>query len=97
VGADAVEFHTGKWVLLKGKSKKSEWNRLKNAAVLAQELGLRVHAGHGLDTEHVKLIKKLPFLVEVNIGHFIVCDSLKEGLFESVTKIKRILKNRSSR
>ncbi len=92
VGADAIEFHTGKWVLLKGKQKKAEWERLKVAAILAHQMGLRVHAGHGLDTYHVKLIKKLPFLVEVNIGHFIICDSLKEGLFESVKRLKRILK-----
>ena len=92
VGAKAVEFHTGKWVLLKGKQKKSEWERLKKSALLAHQLGLRVHAGHGLDTDHVKLIKKLPFLVEVNIGHFIICDSLKEGLFESVKRLKNILK-----
>lgn len=94
VGAAAVEFHTGKWVSLDGNKKASEWRRLCQAAELAHVLGLRVHAGHGLDTKHTRLIKKLPHLVEVNIGHYLVCDSLKKGLFESVKVLNKILKSK---
>ena len=92
VGADAIEFHTGHWVLYKGEKKQREWKRLKKAALLAHQLGLRVHAGHGLDYLHSKKITKLPFLKEVNIGHFLVCEALKTGLYASVKKMVQTLK-----
>ncbi len=91
IGADAVEFHTGKWVLLKGPAKEREWKRLCGAAALAHELEIKVHAGHGLDYEHARLIKKMPYLREVNIGHSLICYSLQEGLRHSVAKMKKIL------
>lgn len=93
-GADAVEFHTGHWVLLKGAKKEREWKRLKEAAVLAHELGLGVHAGHGLDYEHARKIRALPFLAEVNIGHSLVCYALEDGLEKSVRRMKTVLKGR---
>jgi len=92
IGADAVEFHTGHWVMLKGAKKEKEWQRLVNAAHLAYASGMRVHAGHGLDYHHTKLIKKLPFLKEVNIGHSLVCYALEDGLESSVRKMNKILK-----
>lgn len=91
VGADAIEFHTGHWVLYKGLKKKKEWQRLVKASVLAHHLGLRVHAGHGLDYDHAKKITQLPFLKEVNIGHFLVCESLHKGLYAAVKKMVKIL------
>lgn len=91
LGADAVEFHTGHWVLLKGPAKEREWRRLCMAAEAAHELELGVHAGHGLDYEHSRKIKKLPFLREVNIGHSLICYALKDGLRASVAKMKKIL------
>lgn len=92
IGADAVEFHTGHWVLLKGARKQKEWKRLVAAARRAHELGLGVHAGHGLDYHHTKLVKKMPHLREVNIGHSLICYALEEGLEASVRKMRRILR-----
>jgi pyridoxine 5-phosphate synthase len=92
IGADAVEFHTGKWVMLKGAKKAAEWKRLVDAAEWAHYLGLGVHAGHGLDYEHTRLINKLPALREVNIGHSLVCYALEDGLETSVRKMRKILK-----
>lgn len=94
VGADAVEFHTGHWVLLKGAKKSKEWKRLVAAADLAHQLGLGVHAGHGLDYQHTRLIKKLPYLREVNIGHSLICYALEDGLTKSVRKMKKILQEK---
>ncbi len=90
-GADAVEFHTGHWVFLKGGKKNREWKRLLQAARFAHSLGLSVHAGHGLDYEHSRLIRKLPFLKEVNIGHSLVCYALQDGFKKAVQKMKRQL------
>ncbi|WP_413584148.1 pyridoxine 5'-phosphate synthase [Bdellovibrio sp. HCB274] len=92
IGADAVEFHTGKWVHLTGAMKTKEWNRLVDAAEWANYLGLNVHAGHGLDFAHSKEINKLPYLQEVNIGHSLVCYALEYGMEESVRKMRKILK-----
>lgn len=92
VGADAVELHTGKWVLLQGSKKEKEWKRLVEAAEWANYLGLNVHAGHGLDYHHAKLINKLPYLREVNIGHSLVSYALENGLQDSVQKMRKILK-----
>ncbi len=91
-GADAIEFHTGHWVLSKGPEKRKIWKNLIKAAGLAHDLGLRVHAGHGLDYAHAKLIRKLPHLVEVNVGHSIICFALFEGLEKVVQKMKHELK-----
>ncbi len=92
LGADACEFHTGKWVLLKDKkTKDKEWKRLVEAAKLCHELGMRVHAGHGLDKDHVKKIKQLPHLVELNIGRSIICDSIEKGIEKSVKEMKSLM------
>ncbi len=95
VGADAVEFHTGKWVHLKGPAQKKEWSRLREAALLAHELKLHVHAGHGLDFGTSRDICKLPHLEEVNIGHSLICYALEYGLEKSVHLMKLALRNES--
>lgn len=90
--ADAIELHTGAWVLADGEKKKSDWRSLNQASELASELGLRVHAGHGLDFKHAEKIKKLKALVEVNIGHSLICYALEMGLSKAVKKMRNHLK-----
>lgn len=94
-GADAVEFHTGHWVLWTGQRKQKEWVRLVEAAELASSLSLKVHAGHGLDYSHTQKVTQLPHLQEVNIGHSLICYSLEQGLKASVKKMKKILNQKS--
>jgi pyridoxine 5-phosphate synthase len=91
-GADAVEFHTGHWVLSKGKKKDLLWKSLQRSALKTNELNMRVHAGHGLDYEHAQLIKSLPFLKEVNIGHSLLCYSIEDGLKKATEKMLKKLK-----
>lgn len=88
-GADAVELHTGKYCLAKGKG--VQLRRLGLSAKKAHELGLLIHAGHGLDFKSARVIAGLSYLREVNIGHFLVCDALNGGLKKSVKKMKGIL------
>ncbi len=92
VGAFACEFHTGHWVQYQKAKKEKEWLKLVEASLYAHDLNLNVHAGHGLDYESTKELKSLPFLEEVNIGHFLVCEGLRFGLYESVHKMVEILK-----
>lgn len=87
LGADAIELHTGKWVRLRGRAKNKEWKRLTVAASMAHQLGMRVHAGHGLDFSSAQALSKLPHLQEVNIGHSLICYSLELGLEKAVRKM----------
>lgn len=93
VGAFACEFHTGHWVQCTGKKKEAEFQKLSKAAVFCHKLGMNVHAGHGLDYETTYELKKLPHLEEVNIGHFLVCQALEVGMYESLKKMREILDN----
>jgi pyridoxine 5-phosphate synthase len=91
IGANAIELHTGKWVLLSGRARDREFLRLKKAALVAHDLGLQVHAGHGLDFKTSRSIKKLPYLEEVNIGHSLICYALDSGLKNAVRRMRKIL------
>jgi pyridoxine 5-phosphate synthase len=93
VGADAVEFHTGHYSHLKDAKKvDGEFEKLNTGCILAHDLGLHVHAGHGLDYKNVKRIVTLPHLEELNIGHAIVCRSVFVGLESAVKEMKALLK-----
>ena len=89
--ANAIELHTGRYVNLKGQKQEKEWKRLVAAAKKAHSLSLKVHAGHGLDNVTSKKICRLPYLEEVNIGHFLVCEALNIGMKKSVNAIKKVI------
>jgi len=61
LGADCVEIHTGRFAtLVKSKKKvKKEFLRIKKCSILANKIGLEVHAGHGLDFKSTKLLSKI--------------------------------------
>jgi pyridoxine 5-phosphate synthase len=88
LGADIVEIHTGAWcdALTDGKTAhaETEWNQIVAGAAMASSLGLEVHAGHGLDYASAEEIAALPQIVELNIGHFLIGESVFEGLGETV-------------
>jgi pyridoxine 5-phosphate synthase len=89
LGADIIEIHTGAWcdALTEAKTgqAKAEWKQIVAGAALASSLGLEVHAGHGLDYASAEEIAALPQIVELNIGHFLIGESVFEGLSETVT------------
>ena len=86
--APVVEIHVGAWceALNEGKpnAAEAEWQRIRAGAKLAHELGLEVHAGHGLDCASAETIAALPQIVELNIGHFLIGEAVCVGLSESV-------------
>jgi pyridoxine 5-phosphate synthase len=85
LGAPVVELHTGAYAEASGPSRDAELRRLVEAALLADESGIQVNAGHGLNYTNVLPILSLPKLVELNIGHSIVSRSLFVG-FEQATR-----------
>lgn len=88
LGVPAIEIHTGAWcdALTEGRSREaaSEWNLIRDGAAQAAGCGLEVHAGHGLDYGTAEIIAALPHVVELNIGHFLIGESVFEGLAETV-------------
>jgi len=90
-GAPAVEFHTGSYCNAHGAARITELERLQRAAQQANELGIEVHAGHGLDFENVGPVAAIPEIVELNIGHFLVGEAVFVGLEESVREMRHII------
>ncbi len=91
--ADFVELHTGEYAEARTKiEKKKQWQRLNTAVHLAQTLGLRVNAGHGLNYENTSVITKIKGLWELNIGHAIVSRALFTGIKSAVGEMLKILR-----
>jgi pyridoxine 5-phosphate synthase len=64
-----------------------------NAALKANELGLGINAGHDLDLHNLKYFaENIPGLLEVSIGHALICDAVYLGLENVVQLYKRCLK-----
>lgn len=85
-GADAVEFHTGRYAHSGGSAATLE--ALAQCAALAAELGLAVHAGHGLSVGNVAPVAAVPQIEELNIGHSIVSRSVFVGLPAAVREMR---------
>ncbi|HVQ10985.1 MAG TPA: pyridoxine 5'-phosphate synthase, partial [Methyloceanibacter sp.] len=66
----------------------AEWRRIVEAARTAHELGLEVHAGHGLDYATAATISGLPEIVELNIGHYLMGEAIFVGLGDSVRRMR---------
>ncbi|MZG31256.1 MAG: pyridoxine 5'-phosphate synthase [Nitrospinae bacterium] len=93
IGADSVEINTGKYSELKSaKDINEELDRIQRSAKRSAEIGLKVFAGHGLNYENVKNIAAIPEIEELNIGHFIVGQSVYVGMEKAVSEMFRSIK-----
>lgn len=96
IGAPVVELHTGAYCDAHAEGRiterDAELNRLRDMAAFAADLGLEVHAGHGLTYDTVGPIAAFPELHELNIGHFLIGEAIFQGL-EPVIKHMRQLMN----
>ncbi len=93
LNVDCIELHTGKICNLinKKKSYKSEFKKIINAVNLASDLGLEVHAGHGLTYQSAKIISKIKKIKEFNIGHFLIGESIYVGLPMVIKQFKKLI------
>ena len=92
-GAQFIEMHTGAYSNAYGsENEEVEFLKLKNSAKLAQELGLRVNAGHGLNYENVKRMHEIEGLYELNIGHSIISRAIFVGLEQAVIEMQNLVK-----
>lgn len=96
VGADRVELYTEAYAHDYGTSKHDATLALYvNAALKARDAGLKVNAGHDLNTLNLKALKDaIGFLSEVSIGHALICDALYWGLEETIKKYLDCLASR---
>ncbi len=69
----------------------AEMARLADMAAFAHDLGLEVHAGHGLTFDNVGPVAALPQVMELNIGHFLVGEAIFTGLDESVRRMRQLM------
>ena len=93
LGVDTVELHTGTYCDVTSDGDIAvELARLKEAANIADQLKLKVAAGHGLHYENVvAILREIPMIVEYNIGHSIVARSVFVGMEQAVGEMKSIL------
>jgi len=93
LGADAIELHTGNYAnSVNEKARNRELKRLIKGAELIHEAGMVVNAGHGLNLDNLPLlVKEVPHLREVSIGHALISKSVYWGLERTVKEYLRVL------
>ena len=92
VKADSIEINTGNYSeLVAPKDVETELLRIQKASKYASDMGLRVFAGHGLNYDNVKAIVAIPEVEELNIGHFLVAQSVYVGMESAVKRMIQII------
>jgi pyridoxine 5-phosphate synthase len=95
VGAQVVELHTGAYcdAVKAGEGEKASriLGQLADGAKLAASLGLEVHAGHGIDYDSVIPVSRIPEVVELNIGHFLIGEAIFVGLPSAITRMRALM------
>jgi pyridoxine 5-phosphate synthase len=95
IGAPVVELHTGAYcehhIAGDLAARDAELARLAEAATFAAGLDLEVHAGHGLTYDSVGPIAALPEAMELNIGHFLIGESVFSGLISAIRQMRETM------
>ena len=94
IGTQCVELHTGKIsrLIKQNKSFNKELNKIIRCSKFGFKNNIEIHAGHGLDYQTTKILNKIPYITEYNIGHFIIGESIKFGIPKVIKKFKKIIK-----
>ena len=92
LNVDCIELHTGKIsdLIKRKKNYTQEYKKIKKCCQVAKNIGLEVHAGHGLDYKSATILSKLKEIEEFNIGHFIIGESIIHGLKNTIKRFKKI-------
>ncbi len=91
LGVPAVELHTGRYSHTWRESP-AALEDLHTAAGLASQLGLAVHAGHGLTYLNVEPVAAIAEIEELNIGHSIVSRAVMNGMEAAVAEMGRLMR-----
>ena len=92
LGADAVELHTGSYALAKrGAEQERALISLVQAGAMIRQLGMALHAGHGLNYQNVRPVATIEGMRELNIGHAIVSRAVMVGMERAVREMKALV------
>ena len=95
IGAEVIELHTGAYcdAVAEGHTDAAtrELDSLREMSAFAHSLGLEVHAGHGLTYDTVQPIAAFPEVRELNIGHFLIGESIFRGLTPAIAEMRRLM------
>ena len=91
IGFNTIELHTGKYADLKGEMQYKELQKIIESTYEANNLGLIINAGHGLNYNNVRKIASINNINELNIGHSIVARAIAIGLEKSVREMKALI------
>ena len=94
LGSKCIEIHTGKIsnLIKQKKNYSSELIKIKKCAIYAKNIGLEVHAGHGMDYKTTKILNKIKQIEEFNIGHFIIGEAVSHSISKVVKQFIKILR-----
>jgi pyridoxine 5-phosphate synthase len=90
LGVPAVELHTGRYAHGWQQSD-AALDELRRAARHGTDMGLFVHAGHGLTYANVRPVAAIPEIEELNIGHSVVSRSIMVGLTQAVVEMRKAM------
>ncbi len=91
-GAPCIEIHTGHFAdATTPEAAEKEFERIRAAVQLGENIGLHVNAGHGLHYHNVRPIAALPAIRELNIGHAIIARAVFSGLGNAVREMKQLM------
>ncbi|MEM0989495.1 MAG: pyridoxine 5'-phosphate synthase [Pseudomonadota bacterium] len=95
IGAPVIELHTGAYCDAHAEGnyaeRDAELQRLREMAAFGNSLGLEVHAGHGLTYETVKPVAAFPEVIELNIGHFLIGESIFVGMPDAIGRMRSLM------
>ena len=91
LGAPVVELHTGAYCEAGADAAPAQLTRIEEAAAAADALGLECHAGHGIAFDTVGPIARIPTLVELNIGHFLIGEAIFGGLDKAIGRMRTLM------
>lgn len=98
IGVQVVELHTGKYCKAENHTERfRELEKIRESAIYGQEIGLEIHAGHGLNYQNIHSIVEISAISEVNIGHFLINESIFTGLYNSIQKMRSLIKRARSK
>lgn len=95
IGAEVIELHTGAYcdAFSEGnwEQAQAELQKLEEMAKYGHDLGLEIHAGHGLTYDTVSPIAAFPEVQELNIGHFLIGEAIFLGLGPAIHEMRRLM------
>ncbi len=91
IGAPVIELHTGHYANNQDEAQVKELLAITDGAKLAADIGLIVHAGHGLTVENTPAICAIAEIEELNIGHAIIADAVFKGLQQAVADFRMVM------